>query len=71
MLWRHQAQVEQTVVTLFYDEYYNFFFTPGSQDSLSDFLSRGWVVKHINDTGTKASVLFERVVAQENAEETK
>ena len=48
-------------------QYYNFFFTPGSWNSLEQYLAEGWVVRHINDDqkSQHASILFEKVVSDD------
>jgi hypothetical protein len=50
----------QRLITVGGADYINFFFTPGSIDSLHQFISRGWIVKHIKDDGSTAVILFEK-----------
>ena len=55
---------EQIVVNVWRDEgqYHNFFWSPGSCDSLKGYLKSGWLVKFIKDDpeNEKACIIFER-----------
>lgn len=57
-----ESVIEQKVVTVeeFHGEYHNFFFVPGSHESLQRYIDDGWTVKFIKDSGTRAVVVFER-----------
>lgn len=57
--------MEQKLVTVkrYCGEYHNFFFVPGSIDSMSSMIKEGWVVKEIISNDSKAQnavILFER-----------
>jgi esterase/lipase superfamily enzyme len=53
-------------VTEEFGQYHNFFFTPGSIGSLSNYIEDGWVVKFIKDGGNKACILLERESVDED-----
>jgi hypothetical protein len=55
------THIDQRLIIVEGADYSNFFFTPGSIDSLKSFLDLGYTVKFIKDTGYKASILLERV----------
>ncbi len=54
-------QTYQRLIVVGGDQYLNFFFVPGSMNSLRSFLEKGYTVKFIKDNGREASILFEKV----------
>lgn len=46
-------------------DYYNFFFTPGSINSMENMIRSGWTLVHINDDkkSERVSAVFEKEVS--------
>lgn len=57
-----KTKVEQKVITVTHQDgaYHNFFFTPGSLDSMQDIINKGWRLKFLKDDGNRAVAVFEK-----------